>query len=557
MKERMKRHIIIFLALMLPLLSSCIEETLPKGGTQTESQIAMSEETIVAMAHAIPGAMTNMNAAGYVGKYGVQNDFGLPAVHLMTESMLEDLAVGGEPGYFPFYWYAMNEYQDDEHIYCAYFWDAYYWWIALANEVIAKVSAPQSEELQAALGMAYMYRAMCYFDLARLYEPKENNYTDVSAVLGLTVPIVTEKTTVEELQNNPRQPREKLYQFVLDDLAMAEKLFEKQVHTYSFPSLPAIYGLYARIYLEMGYWEEGSEESFKKAAEYARKAITKSGCRPLTQTEWEDPINGFNNGGANSSWIWGLTLDPSNTNNLCNFTAMFSSEALWGYPCLYNPCASIRFYDSIDDADFRKHSWIDPAFFTGGGSYNYKLAGSADEQRMFLYGDYNLQINAAIPYQSIKFRPAGGAPLDDINGGCADHPVMRVEEMMFIEMEAKAGLGEISEAKDLLNEFMEYRITDGSYDCSKITSTSDFLTEMLFQKRVEFWGEGVLFYDYKRLNKGITRKYSGSNHPAVWSFNSKGRSPQWNIVIPRNEHQNNDAITEELNNPDPSKLLKL
>ena len=128
---------------------------------------------------------------------------------------------------------------------------------------------------------------------------------------------------------------------------------------------------------------------------------------------------------------------------------------------------------------------------------------------------------------------------------------------MFIEMEAKAGLGEISEAKDLLNEFMEYRITDGSYDCSKITSTSDFLTEMLFQKRVEFWGEGVLFYDYKRLNKGITRKYSGSNHPAVWSFNSKGRSPQWNIVIPRNEHQNNDAITEELNNPDPSKLLKL
>jgi hypothetical protein len=104
---------------------------------------------------------------------------------------------------------------------------------------------------------------------------------------------------------------------------------------------------------------------------------------------------------------------------------------------------------------------------------------------------------------------------------------------------------------------MRTRIADGSYSCSAYTDFESFTDELLFQKRVEFWGEGVLFYDYKRLNKGITRKYSGSNHPAVWSFNSKGRSPQWNIVIPRNEHQNNDAITEELNNPDPSKLLKL
>lgn len=553
----MKRNIIILSMLSLLFMAGgCIKETLPTGGTQTETQISLSDETLIAMANAIPGSMMKMNSAGYVSAYGLQNDFGLPAVHLMTESMLEDMAVGGEPGYFPFYWYAMNDYQGDEWAYGSYFWTAYYWWITLTNEVIGAVRNPESDNLKRALGSAYLYRAMCYLDLARLYEPKENAYTDVSAVLGLTVPIVTDSTTVSQLQNNPRVPREEMYAFIMRDLARAEENLKDLPHSYVYPTLPAIYGLYARAYLEMGYWTEDGDEAFAKAAEYARKAIEESGCTPLTQTEWEDPINGFNNGGANNAWIWGLTLSPSNTNNLCNFTAMFASEALWGYPCLYNPSASVRFYNSIDDADFRKHSWLDPEYISSGGYYNYKLAGSAAEQRYFLKGESSMSISPAMAYQGIKFRPAGGATLDDINGGCADHPVIRVEEMHFIEMEAKAGMGELDKAKELLNDFMELRVTDGTYDCSRITATSEFIKEMFFQKRIEFWGEGVLIYDYKRLDMGITRKYTGTNHPAVWAFNSRGRSPQWNIVIGRSEHQNNKGIPERLNNPDPSKLLK-
>ena len=40
------------------------------------------------------------------------------------------------------------------------------------------------------LGFAYAYRAMFYLDLVRLYEFKENNYTEAPGVLGLGVPIV-------------------------------------------------------------------------------------------------------------------------------------------------------------------------------------------------------------------------------------------------------------------------------------------------------------------------------------------------------------------------------
>jgi hypothetical protein len=78
---------------------------------------------------------------------------------------------------------------------------------------------------------------------------------------------------------------------------------------------------------------------------------------------------------------------------------------------------------------------------------------------------------------------------------------------------------------------------------------------MLFQKRVEFWGEGILFYDYKRLDQGIARGYADTNFPAVARFNTKRRSPQWNIVIPRAEYQSNTGINQSLNNPDPTEKL--
>ena len=134
--------------------------------------------------------------------------------------------------------------------------------------------------------------------------------------------------------------------------------------------------------------------------------------------------------------------------------------------------------------------------------------------------------------------------------------MMRIEEMYFIEAEAMYHL-EPAEGVKLLQDFIkDYRYS--SYD--RISAGADenaFLTELLLQKRIEFWGEGILFYDYKRMDMGITRSYPGSNHAGVYKLNTVGRSPQWNIVVTRREFQNNTAITEETNNPDPSDKIEL
>ena len=557
--KRISKYIFILLA--LAAASSCIKEVLPVGGSQTQAQVSASKSAMMSMIKAVPASMTMSGTIGYAGSYGDHTDFGIPGIHLRFEHMLEDMTTMAEnPFYNRFYAYDMNEAQGYQYTYCAYFWDAYYTWIRLVNDVILSIKPVVEEnegveteetiQLRDILGQAYAYRAMCYFDLARLYEPKVNDYTDVSAVLGLTVPIVDENTTIEQTKNNPRQPRDKMYEFIFDDLNKALELLNPSDVTFSRPTVNAVYGMLARVYLELGYSDDPAfprKEMFTKAAEYARKLIDEGGFSPLTQSQWEDPVNGFNNAASNDAWIWGFSLVAENLSNLLTFVSHVSSEASWGYARYAQFGVSARLYDQIPDSDFRKHSWLDPKKEE---YYAYKFAGTEADKKSFLTG-----MPAAKAYQALKFRPAMGECSDFNIGNAADYCLMRIEEMYFIEIEAKAQLSGVEEGKKLLKKFMTtYR--DASYSRNPVTM-QDFLTEMLLQKRVEFWGEGILLFDYKRLDMGITRGYPGSNHAGVFKYNTVGRSPQWNIVITRAEFQSNTAITDANNNPDPSGTIKL
>ncbi|MBR2127263.1 MAG: RagB/SusD family nutrient uptake outer membrane protein [Bacteroidales bacterium] len=557
----MKKQINILMILLAAVASvSCIKEVLPVGGSQTQAQVSASPSAMKSMIKAIPASMTTSGTIGYANSYGDHTDFGIPGIHLRFEHMLEDMATMAEnPFYNRFYAYDMNEAQGYAYTYCAYFWDAYYTWIRLVNDVIVSI-APAAEaavdpeekaELNDILGQAYTYRAMCYLDMARLYEPKENDYVDIpESIRNLTVPIVDETTTLEQTKNNPRATREQMYNFILGDLGKAVELLDASDKTFSRPNLNAVYGLMARAYLELGYSADPAfprDEMFTKASEYARLVIDEGGFSPLTQSQWEDPVNGFNNAASNNAWIWGFSLVAENLSNLLTFVSHISSEASWGYARYAQFGVSARLYDQIPDTDFRKHSWLDPKKEE---YYAYKFAGSEADKQKFLTGS-----PAAKPYQGLKFRPAMGECTDFNVGNPADYCLMRIEEMYFIEIEAQAQLKGLEEGKRLLGDFMK-KYRDSSYSRNPGTM-QDFLTELLLQKRVEFWGEGILLFDYKRLDMGITRAYPGSNHAGVFKYNTVGRSPQWNIVITRAEFQSNTAINDTNNNPDPSGKIEL
>ena len=275
----------ISIALGLVLATGCIKETFPQGSTQTSAQVAKSPSALAAMVEVIPAAMTSTDYLGYLGTYNDHTDFGYPGIAFRTENMLEDVVTSGEnPYYNRALQYAQNQAQGSTYIYCAYFWDAYYTYIKACTDIISTVN-PETANAEALnyLGIAHTYRAMCYLDLARLFGTKENKYTDVSHVLGLTVPLITEETTEESATNNPRLPREEMYAFILSELDKAAQYIDQAANGYTRPSLAAIYGLYARTYLEMG--AAGDEGAYALAAEAHKEQRRKSGEPYIIQTD--------------------------------------------------------------------------------------------------------------------------------------------------------------------------------------------------------------------------------------------------------------------------------
>ena len=533
----MKNILKISAAALGLLLSGCIKDATP-------TDIAPEDQTTLeTMVRGIPAALVKAGSAGYA-KDGQAWDFALPAIHIATESMTGDLVITGNIGYDWFNQWGTNNALGSDYAVGALTWNNYYSWIMMANNVINLIDETNVATLGAAersyLGFAYAYRAMFYLDLVRLYEFKENTVTEAGNLLGLGVPIVLPETTEAEAKNNPRAKVDDIYNTVIfPDLEKAEKLLSNYAAPDKYTiSLAMVYGLKARAYLERGTAKDDAE-AYRSAAEYARKAITTSGCTPLTQEQWEDPINGFNNAGSNDAWIWGLALPSESVANLYCFTVHMSCENDWA-PYHAGRAINRNLYNSIDTRDFRRHSWLDP----DRSSYAYKSC-RADSKQYFA--------ESLADYANIKFRPAQGAYKEYKVGGAADHCCMRVEEMYFIEAEATAQAGDIPGGIRLLNEFMNsYRMMRGTYDCSaKSTTLKSFVNELMLQKRVEFWGEGIVMFDMKRLDMSSKRGYVGTNAPASYRLNVEGRAPYWNFVIGRNEVQNNTASVGK-NNPDPS-----
>jgi hypothetical protein len=186
--------------------------------------------------------------------------------------------------------------------------------------------------------------------------------------------------------------------------------------------------------------------------------------------------------------------------------------------------AGVAFYEKISNSDFRKLSWKAPE-----GSY-------LDGKNSYI----DDELAEAIPeYGSLKFRPASGNISDYNVGSASAYPLMRIEEMYFIEAEAAAH-ADAAEGKALIESFMKgYR--DPKYSCMA-SEQADVISEIFFQKRVEFWGEGLNFFDYKRLNMPVTRAYEGSNFASLGQFNTTTRPAWMNIAIVRSEKNSNKAL---------------
>lgn len=539
-------------ALAAPLLltTGCIEETFPTNGI-VQSQLEGSSKATEALVWAMPA---HFNTVGTIAT-DLHYDWGEGSLMIIRDAMVEDMVrtQSGYNWYSP--WSTMTGI-DDSKVQTQFIWNYYWAQVITANKVIEAIDPTTTNPDQMAqLGAGLCFRASSYLDMARWYEFLPNNYTSAvntygNDVTGYTVPIMTEKTTEAEARNNPRATHEKMVEFILTDLESAVTLLKGGTARTSkaIPDLSVAYGLLARLYMwDATYHEEGlphagagtAADLYTKAAEYARLAIGNK--TPMTQEEWLNPTTGFNTMNP-SAWMWGIqnmAEDRTVTSGILNWTSWMSNETTFGYA---SAGAYVKIYSytyrRINDRDFRKLAFIAPQ-----GSM---LSG----RERFIDKEFAEDMGE---YFSLKFRPAEGDMDEPKVGACSAVPLMRVEEMFLIEAEAKAHIN-AAEGKQLLEDFMKkYRYATFS---TAATSTADVVEEIIFQKRIELYGEGRIFYDIKRLNYSVDRAKAGSNFTrGADMFVTNGRPSWMNCVIVITEGNNNQAV-RKWNNPDPTNSLK-
>ena len=512
--------------------TSCIEETEPTS-VATQAQAERSSSATKAQAMAIP-AQFNAIDNDYIDNNSWHAPFGYPAMMIIRDMMGNDMGFPTSSYANHFYRFGACQYMGGEYIYAAYIWEYYYKLVLTANSVINVVNPETATKEQLGyLGAAYAVRAMAYLDLGRMYEFLPNDKTssinsDGNDVLGLTVPIVTPTMTETEARNNPRVKKADLVTFIKGDIEKAKEYIPNVSDRLNrtIPNLACVYGLEARLNM----WTE----EYAAAATAAQNAITASGMTPLSEAVALDKASGMN---TYSQFMWCCNLvkeDDAVQSGIVNWIS-HNGTFNYGYG-QYSGGHQIskKLYNSIADTDIRKGWWSNDKGI---------CANISDEWNKYLTETFkptDKQKAAGIvatPYLNCKFSPYQGLLNNDVNAN--DIPLMRIEEMYLILAEAQQMAGQ--DGKSTLEKFVKtYR--DPAYSCT----ASDIQNEIYRQKRIELWGEGRIWFDVMRLNKGVDRRGAGYEPNCVLKIAADDAILLWRL--PQTEINGNSALTDADNN---------
>ena len=477
-----KKILVAALATFMIGFSSCEDSFMETKSTQTVDQSQMFETTAGGMM-AVNGLHKLMYTPSLSSSYA---QGGFQTFMIWMDMMGEDLVYTRANAQFQSSakW-TLHRNVSSSHL--EYHYKLFYRFIANANMIILNIdnAAGTQEERDYIKGQALAYRAFAYFNLvqcwAERYKAGESNEQ-------LGVILRTDNST----NNLPRSSVELVYAQINEDLDNSISLLS-QVKTLkkenkSHIDVHVARGLKARVLLTQGKWLE--------AAEMAKQVVDNSGAK------WQDDTyTTFANrmsDQTNTEWLWGKKGQEDQAGTLKDFHSFMSNKNV-----SYNkntPRAIYNLlYNKISDTDVRKTLWfpraqdpkapVKPVIPTGGYIRNYMA-------NKFLLADENAK--------------------------CGDVPWMRLPEMMLIEAEGYARAGKSTEAANALYPLAHHR--DPEYKLSTKTG-EELIEEVMFQRRIELWGEGFRFLDLKRLNMPLDRgpktrtELGYSDDP--WSSNTK------------------------------------
>lgn len=345
-----------------------------------------------------------------------------------------------------------------------------------------------------------------------------------------SVPILTADVDVT---NNPRASIGELYDYIINDLTEAIDALEtadiKAVGRTSKMYIDAqvAHGLRARAYLATEQWQNAYDDAVAAAQGYTPATIAE-----VSKPSFMDI--------SEHEWIWGYDMTEAVAANYAYATTSawlrsFSNNS-YSAACQVYTCINKLLWDKIPSTDVRKGWWVDENLesplldgLVWPGFSDVANANDGNNKQPY------------IPYTNVKF---GCNPIaTDVNS--EDMPLMRVEEMILIQAECQARLGNTSQATSILTNFVQtYR--DPSYDVSG--RGLSLLDEIWFQRRVELWGEGFFIPDQRRLNKPIVRFHgvsdTGDSFPEAFRFNLAPDDPWLKMRFPQGEMNTNFGIVD-------------
>ncbi|WP_321976369.1 RagB/SusD family nutrient uptake outer membrane protein [Prevotella sp.] len=538
----MKKSKILMLALAsMSLLSSCVDDADQSTYLTEQRRQELLGGDATGVIDAAVTAMYNDMQDYYMTDIS-HNYFGQKSFDYLTSLMGNDMVMTGRFGM------SLNHYN------CKYWaqsyaatanrWYEYYKCIDDANKILIALNNvdPEGESslMQKYRAEALGFRGRAYLQLSYLYQQSyyvgcedtewgKGEHYDYSE--SKCVPIVTDKTEGDQPLSTVKQVMKQ----VTDDLEACYKIYEnlgeiKTAANTDFDGTVAAMYL-ARAYMIMHQWD--------KALVYANAVCDNY---PVLENE-NDLLQGFSSLNL-TDVVFGCDITADNASVYRSWFSQMDAYGA-GYAAIgvwragYGP-----FVDKIADDDVRL-KW-----FCCDRSTGVDIEG----KRVTLQRD--LQRKARCEYQSVKFIGAGRdavlANADAIRrGGSApgwelgDYIYLRSEEAYFMKMEILAHKNDLQGAKELLEQVMVTR--QPSYEYKGDMTTQALIKEINFQKRVEFWGEGIEFLDNRRLNIPLDRTSEDphNNHYSGSRFKIDQESRQFRYQIPIKEIENNKKLTPD------------
>lgn len=484
----------LWLAVVVLFFSSCKKEFL-----DTYSTTAVAAEDAVASTQNAYAALNGIHRIMFV-QYDAQGQAGEGSINIFRDLMGEDIVyplANGSTGYIGWMqWISHRNVNSGELKFTYRF---YYRVIANANVLINSVdnSVGPDADKKIIKGQALAYRAWAHFQLVQLWGKRYDATAKPNNQPG--VPLLLTNT----LEGQPRVSVEEVYTQINKDLDEALSLLNGYTRTgtaaKSNLNVNVVNAIKARVALTQQDWETAA----------TRAIAARAGFPLMTNAEY---LTGFNNL-TNQEWIWGSRqIDDHNTFFFSYFayiSANFNSTVIRTQPRAINA----TLWEQIPSTDIRKQMWD-----RTGATVPIPPGG------------------AKVDYQNKKFL-ARSASLS-----LGDVPYIRSAEMYLIEAEARARQSQSGVAQDALFNVLKNR--NANY--VKSTSTGqELLDEILFNRRIELWGEGFRFIDLKRQNLPMNRK-GIPNHlqPLIQIDTVPAGDKLWEFLFPQDELNANTTVVQ-------------